>query len=364
MRVRQPAGRRIVNRFLARMKRNHRDDIEAALAGDAPARVPFTYYDTIMPPDFDFRPLQAKGMAICARRDVYRQHTPNVRRHVVDQGNGVMADVFETPVGVVSARSQRDAYGAASPIDRYIKSPDDYRTVEYIINDMQFEPDYEHFAAERRRLGQGGYVLAQTTYSPLIAIQIVWLGQEQFCYEIADHPDHVRSLYECLARKHEPMYEVVAASPADYVLYGGNIVAAMIDPGRIAQYVLPCWQSFADRLHEQGKKLGVHLDADNGLIMNLVRDSPLDLVEAFTPPPDCPVCVAAARQAWPGKRLWINFPSSVHVQSDDQIRQATRQIVAEAGDRRGFLMGVTEDVPVDQITRSISAILETLDELS
>jgi hypothetical protein len=60
--------------------------------------------------------------------------------------------------------------------------------------------------------------------------------------------------------------------------------------------------------------------------------------------------------------LWINFPSSVHLQSEETIRKATVEIVRQAGDRKGFLMGVTEDVPAEHIERSVSVILETLKE--
>jgi len=118
--------------------------------------------------------------------------------------------------------------------------------------------------------------------------------------------------------------------------------------------------AFADRLHERGKRIGVHLDANNRLILDIVRESKLDFVEAFTPPSDCNVSVAEARAAWPKKRLWINFPSSVHIEREETVREATLEIVRQAGDRKGFLMGVTEDIPREHIERSVSVILKTL----
>jgi hypothetical protein len=160
------------------------------------------------------------------------------------------------------------------------------------------------------------------------------------------------------------MFDVVAAGPADWVLYDGNLVPAMVGPSRVRQFIAPCWAEFAERLHGRGKKMGVHLDADNRLIMDVVAESPLDFVEAFTPPPDCGVTVAEARAAWPGKALWINFPSSVHLRPEAAVRAAAREIVAQAGDRRGFLMGVTEDVPAEHAARSCGAILDALEEMS
>lgn len=155
---------------------------------------------------------------------------------------------------------------------------------------------------------------------------------------------------------------MVANSPADYVLYGGNVVPEVLGPDKVRDHLCPRWNAFADLLHERGKKMGVHLDANNKLILDVVRKSKLDFVEAFTPPPDCNVSVAEARAAWPQKRLWANFPSSVHIQPEDAIREATLELVRQAGDRKGFLLGVTEDIPREHITRSITTILQTLRE--
>jgi len=70
--------------------------------------------------------------------------------------------------------------------------------------------------------------------------------------------------------------------------------------------------------------------------------------------------VAQARAAWPGKKLWINFPSSVHLCREEVIQDAMRRIIEEAGDRKGFLFGVTEDVPLEHMNRSVNAALAVL----
>ena len=341
--------------------RNHREEIECALAGGAPGCVPFTFYDHIFPPGFDPAPLQARGMAICARRMVYRKYTPNVKVTKVEEEGGRIRTVYETPIGTLTAL-HRVAALALTPLEHPIKTRDDYRAAKFIVQDACYEPDYDRFLAERAKLGIAGKVIAETCYEPLLDVEVNWLGQERFCYEVADNYDAVMELHAALAENHQKMYDVVAASPADYILYGGNVVPEILGPDRVHDFVLPCWNAFADRVHERGKKLGDHLDANNLLIMDVVRSSHLDFVEAFTPPPDCNVSVAEARAAWPGKRLWINFPSSVHLQSEETIRQATLEIVRQAHDRKGFLMGVTEDVPEEHIERSVSVILETLKE--
>jgi hypothetical protein len=103
--------------------------------------------------------------------------------------------------------------------------------------------------------------------------------------------------------------------------------------------------------------VGVHLDGLTKPYAADLRDSPLDYIEALTPPPDCDVSVAEAHQFWPDKALWVNFPSSVHLESLDRIRQVTRELLSEARPHRRFLLGITEDVPPDRWADNFRAIL-------
>jgi len=86
----------------------------------------------------------------------------------------------------------------------------------------------------------------------------------------------------------------------------------------------------------------------------------LDVIEAFTPVPTCDVTVAQARAAWPDKVLWINFPSSVHLESEESIRAETLRILSEAAPGNRFLIGITEDMPENAWRDSLSTISQAL----
>jgi uroporphyrinogen-III decarboxylase len=342
--------------------RNHRLEIESALGGDAPGFVPFSFYDVLLPAGLDVSSLQARGMSICARRPVVKTVMPEVTVVNVDEGSGRRRTTWVTPVGTLTEVWQEAGYGALGPVEHLIKRRDDYRVAEFMVKNTRYQPAYQEFLRERERIGDAGYTMAHCGYSPLEGIQIMWLGQERFCYEIADNEDAVMSLYQAMAASQKAMYRLIAAGPAEVCLYGGNIVAAMLGPKRVRDFVLPCFREFADLMEENGKKLGSHMDADNRLIMDVLADSGLHMIEAFTPPPDCSVSVEEARRALPNKVLWVNFPASVLVGPDERIRRVARDILQQAGDRRGFLMGVTEDVPRDHLVRSVSAVLDVINE--
>ncbi len=219
------------------MTRSYRHEIETALDGGAPDHVPFTFYDLLYPPGFDPRPLQALGMGVCARRNVYTVVRPNVKTKTVTEPDGSVRTVYVTPVGTLTAVSRKAEAGMAL-LEHPIKRLDDYRAAEFIVRDTHYVADYDTFVREEERLGHSGIVIAHTGYSPLLDLQIIWIGQEAFCYELADHEDAVLSLYDVLAENQRAMYEVAAASPARYVLHDGNIVPTMLGPERIQRLVL------------------------------------------------------------------------------------------------------------------------------
>jgi len=61
--------------FLEIDMRNHREEIELALAGGAPDLIPLTFYDGLFPPGFDPKPLQAKGLR-CVAGEGYSTASP------------------------------------------------------------------------------------------------------------------------------------------------------------------------------------------------------------------------------------------------------------------------------------------------
>lgn len=185
--------------------RNYREEIECALAGGAPTQVPFTFYDRLFPPGFDPAPLQAQGLAFCTRWMVYRKVTPNVKVTEIKESDGGVRTFYETPIGTVSSL-YRPAALAMTPVERPIKTKDDYRVAKFIVQDARYEPDYQSYVATRVKVGDMGKVVAETCYEPLMDVQITWLGQEEYCYELADNSAALFELEEAIAENHKQMY--------------------------------------------------------------------------------------------------------------------------------------------------------------
>ncbi|HUW59218.1 MAG TPA: hypothetical protein VMZ92_21465, partial [Planctomycetota bacterium] len=93
----------------------------------------------------------------------------------------------------------------------------------------------------------------------------------------------------------------------------------------------------------------------------VIGETDLDYIEAFTPAPDTDMTLAEARAAWPDKVLWINFPSSVHLRSDDRVEAFTVEMLSELDSVDGLIVGVTEDMPPERHLNSCRAIMDGLD---
>ena len=118
----------------------------------------------------------------------------------------------------------------------------------------------------------------------------------------------------------------------------------------------------AEVLHRGGKLIGSHHDGNCRLLAEDIAKTDLDYIEAFTPAPDSDMTLADARQAWPDKVLWLNFPSSVHLKPDADVAAAAVDLIDQAGSPDGLIIGITEDMPPRRWRDSCRAIMDGIEQ--
>ncbi len=340
-----------------------RQRARAALRREPVDQVPFMYY---LPDGEDGRRMRELGCGIWSQVPVMKQVTPNVTYETVEyEENGARyrRTTAGTPVGEVYATWRLSAaYGSDWCIDHYIKRPDDYKPVEFIVNDTDYEPAYDEFSAHDSSLGEEGFTNTFWGFSPLLEMEISLMGIERFSEDLLERPDLFFSLYEALCRQHRKAFPIYVNSPAEHLSYCGNCVPEVLGD-LFAKYCLPLYDELGEMAHEKGKTLGCHLDANNAFWAAAIARSQLDVIEAFTPAPDTDMTMADACAAWPEKAYLVNFPSSVHLGTTEQVKDVTRRILTESAPGTGVIMSVTEDIPPQVGNRSIIDIAEVLAEL-
>lgn len=354
-----------------------RKRVELALQKKFEDKVPFTIYESLIPRSTTERLLRNRGMCIVAVRNIsssipsitqdcfgYKTYMPNVKTKVsyFEENEKLLVRTdYSTPIG--------DLYTINEPTQfsnwyhkMLFKSKKDYKILLFMIEDEQIIPDYEEVLETEKLLGSDFILRGNIGSEPFQSLLgIPYMSIENFCYEWEDNRDEILKLYKALVENRRKRYLVLANSPLSIINYGGNVTPEIVGLERFEKFYLPNYEEAAETLHKKNKLVGVHFDANCGMLKKAIGKTSIDYIEAFTPFPDTDMTVKDAREAWPDKVLWINFPSSVHLRSLQEIEQTTYQIIDDAGTPEGLIMGITEDVPEDRWSKNYLTILNAID---
>ncbi|MCM8768351.1 MAG: hypothetical protein NC911_01510 [Candidatus Omnitrophica bacterium] len=339
-----------------------RERVERVLTGGHADKVPFTIYENKIPQGEAERKMRNQGLCILYRTSVFKVHLPEVKVTQYsweENGHKRIKTHYETPVGSLT-RLQQPAGFTSWNLKWLFDKPEDYKPLLFLIQNEQYEPAYEEAVEKEKMLGGDGILRASFGLEPLQQLISGYMGTETFCYEWMERRDEVLKLYQAIRDQRRKIYPIVAQSPVLHANYGGNVVPEIIGKENFEKYYLPHYLEAAEVMHRHRKLIGCHFDANCRLLAELIAQSGLDYIEAFTPAPDTDMTLGQARKAWPDKVLWLNFPSSLHLKRDQEIEEATVTMLNELETVDGVIMGITEDIPPHRWMSSCQAIMAGL----
>ena len=343
-----------------------KERIYTALMGQMPDRIPFTIYKGVVTAEAGFDDLIAKDMGFLSSCRVYNMQYPNVEiTEEKEVQGGIPTNLvrYKTPVGEICQRSRIEpGYGSSWKVEHFIKDIKDYKILEFMVRDMKFSPNYDAYNKADEALGDTGVVMTWTERVPFQRLWIQYTGIERLSFDLYDNTSVVEGVMEAMLDKAWESWEIIADSPVQFIWCPDNITGIMTGPPIFDKYFTPYYKKVADIVNKKGKRVLCHMDGMMLRLVDSVRKTALDVIEAFTPPPDGDLPLAQARKAWQGKAISINFPSSVHLATPKVIRDTTIQLLREAAPGDGFIIGVTENVPKSIGTKSLSIIADTINE--
>ena len=344
-----------------------KERILTAMNWGEPDRVPLTVYDVLLPRGFNERQLRESDVGLITRLPAHRveyRQVEIITREYWEKGCPFIRRTIRTPVGEIWQKLEPDrAYGTSNWIqEHFIKQPDDYRVIEFYVRDAVYTDNYEVIRENQRRMGTDGIVLVRIAKSPLQEMLYQMMGIEQFSEDYHMRRDLFDSLHAAMGKRYAELYELAAESPVEILQLGDNITSDVVGRERFRNYLLPEYAKLTKRLAGTGKKLAVHMDGRLKSLKDDIAAAEFDIVEAMTPSPMGDLSVKEARGAWPHKALWINFTSSMHIEPPEVIERHTRQLLEEAGSKRGFGISVTEDAPIEALEKSLAVISRVLRE--
>ena len=345
-----------------------KEGLLAALTWEDPDRIPLSVYEMILPRGEKERLLRQAGWGLILRPPAHIEEHHDVRfvsTEYWEDGNRLVRRTINTPVGEIyqTLVPDKSTYQSSNWIkEHFIKQPDDYRVMEHVFKEVRYRPNYDFLNEAIRRIGDDGLVYVRVAKSPIQEMLYQMMGYERFAVDYAERRDLFDSLYHQMSDRYTELYEIAAGSPVEIVLLGDNVTGDVVGVERFRSYLVPEYERLKKTLSGSGKRLAVHMDGRLSSLIEPIADTGIDIVEALTPPPVGDVTLAEARRAWKDKALWINFTSSVLIEPPETVAAHTRELIEEAGSKRGFAISITEDAPVGDLERSMAVIAQVVSD--
>jgi len=288
-------------------------------------------------------------------------------------GAQTLRRTFRTPVGTISQVEKREAgveqwhalrsWRDVTPwqTERAIKGPDDYKVLKYMYENLEITADYFPLEQAKDWLGDDGFVWDWVPHSGIQLLMIDWVGSEggRFFVHHVRYPDLVEELYQAISKAYEPLWEIAAASPADFFLLAENIDAILVNPRLFRKYFMPEWEKCCAALHSGGKLVGVHCDGRMAPLKDLIPQTSIDVVEALHAPPMGDLPIGDALRLWPEKIVWTGFPGSVYALGPRETKRQALSMLREVGtgERLCFEMSTENQVSNENLLM-LTSVLE------
>jgi hypothetical protein len=313
-----------------------------------PDEIPMTIWNNKLPGGKLNEQLLELGVCVINKSSVWQRRLDGIhiehRDETAPDGSTIRHTTYFTPVGKLTTVER--LLPNTIWIEKYLFSnPEDYDALEALITSRTYVPDFEQFMVDDQKLADRSIARPMTIHSPMHELIYEFMGIENFSIEWAENRDRVLQLCDVLKEDWRKRVEITAASPTKFAVIEGNTQLQVIGEERFLKYYFPNIEEACEILHGKGIFAGAHLDGNNKKLAPLIARTSLDFIESFTPPPDCDLSVAEARQIWKGKSLLVHFPSSLHVFGAEAIEAHVKEILKQAGTGERFAIGVSEDVP-------------------
>jgi hypothetical protein len=356
-----------------------REGILAASRKMRADRLPFFHFWRHSQFGWAERACRNRGMGMCWARPchVEKMHGVQVTEEQgASSGSSVVRRTYHTPIGSVWIEERREpgvgqwhaqrSWRDVSPWQtaRLIKEPEDYAVVQYMVEHTEYIADYFPIEQAMEWLGDDGVVICALPHSPMQMLMIDWVGSEggRFFFHRADHPDLVQELYKALVQSREPLHEIAAKSPASVVLCGDNIDGVLVNPKLFHEYFMPVYDRQAQILHQHGKLMAVHMDGRLRVLKELIARTPIDIVEAFHPPPMGDLPVGEALSAWQDKAIWVGFPGSVYLLGPEETIAYALHLLQDGGPGERLVIEMsTENLVSNENLLALTSVLERAD---
>jgi hypothetical protein len=340
-----------------------REQLAAFWAGERPDQIPYTIYQSKLPP-VDHPVVQqmfADGLGVTCfvpTWEVSYDASIDIRDDFTRQdGRQLHRQTWRTPVGEIFATWTEDWHQKY-----FLATAEDYRVMMYIVEHTTLAAAYESFLEQDAALPPYAVAVPRMGRTPLQTILVDYAGLGNFALHLYEYEEEVRALYEALLVQFRRHIEIVAGGPGRYINVLENFTAETLGPRRYREFLLPVYEECFPLLQGAGKVVGCHYDGQLAVVKDLIAGAPIDLIESLTPPPEGDLSLVDARAAWPDKLFWAHINLGCYDLPAEELRRLVLGRIEEgAPDGRRLAFEVSEQLPARWL-ESMPVVLDALAE--
>jgi hypothetical protein len=345
-----------------------RDRILAVIHGREHDRVPFCQYEGVFPTEELWEVVGRGNIGLIRWSSVHATETPNCRFEWEEYEVGdrrAARSTVHTPAGsLAEERIFEPAYGSSSVRKHYVVEPEDYQVLLAYLRDTVVRENLDQVVRDREALGDDGIPMPALTRTPYQQLWVQWVGLEDLSLHMADGLELVEGCVAEMTRICLETYEAARSAAQrvglDMIEIPDNVTAPAIGPARFRRYCVSLYDRLADMLDGLDVPVYVHMDGDLKPLWDEIGASKVGGLDSFSPTPDNDTSPADAVRLWPDMRLWLNFPSSVHIRDDAGVYAVATDILQQAGHTGRLQIQISENVPTGAWRTSYPAIARAI----
>lgn len=327
-------------------------------------RIPFLSYQGLIPVGEQERELRNNGFGywwIVFPLIIKNKKTERITTYFYKNGKEYFKNTLKCEYGeIYEIFETGGGYGTSLRKKFFIQEEKDYEIFEKSLKCEEIEINKDLYKEIEKNLGNDGVIVSWLPKSPFQSLLYELIGPENYAFHIFDYQDLFLSTYSILLHRYFKICELLSESEFEFFEIGDNITSEMIGLERFKKFIIPVYEEVCKMFHSKNKIVGSHMDGNLKILKEEIEKSKLNFIDAFTPYPDTDLTMKEAKQEWKDKIILINYPSSVHIREEKEIKKITEKLIEEAYPGDKFIINITENIPTEHWQKSLMIINETL----
>lgn len=285
-----------------------------------------------------------------------------VKVHQIDRGEEIET-IQETPVGSLRQTVRKGSMGSGSYHTEYpVKSPEDMRIMEYVLDHTTFSFDRNAFEEAERIFGHRGVVQTFYPRSPFQRLAISYMGFQNTVYALNDYRNQTEAFMKVIDSWDDGMYEIILESPLEILNFGENIDASIDSPEYFRRYLIPYYTKRVNQLHARGKFCHIHMDGSLKPLLPFINQAGFDGIEAATPLPQGDITLEELKEALGDAILLDGIPAVLFLEHYpyQELEEFAARVLEMFSPN--LILGVSDEVPPPADIEKVRAISRLVDQ--